>query len=92
MKRVIPGRINSDHCGHCGLDATPEGHDGCLGTLPGDVMNACCGHGNNDSAYIQFNHDDYENNPNKNRVSGQKAINLQAKLIFQRFEKANEDN
>lgn len=31
-------------CGHCGPPDTPEGHDGCLGTLPG-VMNACCGHG-----------------------------------------------
>ncbi len=39
-------------CGHCGLHNTPEGHDGCLGTLPG-VMNACCGHGSVDEAYIQ---------------------------------------
>lgn len=40
-------------CGHCGKDNTPEGHDGCLGTLPG-VMNACCGHGDIGSAYVQF--------------------------------------
>lgn len=40
-------------CGHCGLDNTPEGHDGCLGTLPG-VMNACCGHGTEDDAYVQL--------------------------------------
>ena len=40
-------------CGHCGLSNTPEGHDGCLGTLPG-VMNACCGHGDVRSAYVQF--------------------------------------
>lgn len=40
-------------CGFCGLENTPEGHDGCLGTLP-NVMNACCGHGNGE-AYIQFN-------------------------------------
>ena len=40
-------------CGHCGLPNTIEGHDGCLGTLPG-VMNACCGHGNINDAYIQF--------------------------------------
>lgn len=40
-------------CGHCGLPDTPEGHDGCLGTLPG-VMNACCGHGRIDEAYVQF--------------------------------------
>lgn len=40
-------------CGHCGLPNTPEGHDGCLGTLPG-VMNACCGHGDEGSVYIQW--------------------------------------
>jgi hypothetical protein len=39
-------------CGHCGLPFTEEGHDGCLGTLPG-VMNACCGHGNVAEAYVQ---------------------------------------
>lgn len=40
-------------CGHCKLAATPEGHDGCLGELPG-VMNACCGHGVDEEAYIQY--------------------------------------
>lgn len=40
-------------CGHCGLRSTSEGHDGCLGTLPG-VRNACCGHGNDRDAYVQF--------------------------------------
>lgn len=40
-------------CGHCGLPNTPTGHDGCLGELPG-VVNACCGHGCEDEAYIQF--------------------------------------
>lgn len=39
-------------CGHCGQHATPEGHDACLGTLPG-VTNACCGHGNDAEAYVQ---------------------------------------
>lgn len=39
-------------CGNCGKLPTTEGHDACLGTLPG-VMNACCGHGI-DGAYIQF--------------------------------------
>lgn len=39
-------------CGHCGLPNTPEGHDGCLGTLDG-AMNACCGHGNAAEAYVQ---------------------------------------
>lgn len=42
-------------CAHCKKLPTPEGHDGCLGTLPEDiVMNACCGHGDIDVAYIQF--------------------------------------
>ena len=40
-------------CGHCGLPNTPEGHDGCLGALPG-VMNACCGHGDVATAYVQY--------------------------------------
>ena len=43
-----------DHpCGHCGEKATSEDHDACLGTLPG-VMNACCGHGEEKEAYVQF--------------------------------------
>ena len=41
-------------CAHCGKPPTPEGHDGCLGTLPEQVvMNACCGHGNDRQAYVQ---------------------------------------
>ena len=40
-------------CGNCGRHETPEGHDACLGTLPG-VMNACCGHGDEFDRYIQF--------------------------------------
>jgi hypothetical protein len=40
-------------CGHCGKYNTIEGHDGCLGTLSG-VMNACCGHGQENDAYVQF--------------------------------------
>lgn len=40
-------------CGHCGRHSTIEGHDACLGTLPG-VMNACCGHGLPVEAYIQY--------------------------------------
>ena len=41
-------------CGYCGQETTPEGHDPCLGTLPG-VMNACCGHGEGHKAYVQMN-------------------------------------
>ncbi len=40
-------------CGHCKKHNTPEGHDGCLGTLP-FVINACCGHGNYKEAYLQL--------------------------------------
>lgn len=40
-------------CGHCCLHNTPEGHDGCLGALP-NVINACCGHGEVNEAYVQF--------------------------------------
>jgi len=42
-------------CAKCGKPTTKDGHDGCLGTLPEDVvMNACCGHGNDRQAYIQY--------------------------------------
>lgn len=42
-------------CGHCGEHETPEGHDACLGTLPPHlVMNACCGHGRESQAYVQY--------------------------------------
>lgn len=40
-------------CGHCDKPITKEGHDGCLGTIPG-ARNACCGHGEINMAYIQF--------------------------------------
>jgi len=47
-----PARNYRDHCGHCGKSDTPEGHDGCLGTIP-NAMNACCGHGSS-YPYVQF--------------------------------------
>lgn len=65
--------IGSPNCNHCGLDRTPDGHDGCIGHLEG-VMNACCGHGDTPCAYVQFDHDDYKNEPNKIRLSGQDAL------------------
>lgn len=52
-------------CGHCGRENTKEGHDGCLGTLEG-VMNACCGHGQTEDAYVQFE--------GGYRISGKSAI------------------
>ena len=54
-------------CAKCGLPPTPEGHDGCLGTLVGNVMNACCGHGLDRQAYIQY--------WDGRRISRQEAIN-----------------
>lgn len=46
--------INNERtCGYCGSDHTDDGHDGCLGELPG-IMNACCGHGRIDEAYLQY--------------------------------------
>lgn len=44
---------NERPCAACSLVRTPEGHDGCLGTLPG-VSNACCGHGQPNEAYLQL--------------------------------------
>lgn len=52
-------------CGKCGIPDTPEGHDGCLGNLPG-VINACCGHGEDDSAYVML--------PDRSCIRGQEAI------------------
>ncbi len=40
-------------CGICGKKSTDEGHDNCIGALPG-VVNACCGHGRIDEAYVMF--------------------------------------
>ncbi len=40
-------------CGRCGEPPTSEGHDACLGTIPG-AANACCGHGDARDAYVQW--------------------------------------
>ena len=60
-------------CGHCGLNRTEQGHDGCIGTLKG-VMNACCGHGQDSAAYVQFDHEYYKNESNKYLIKGDEAI------------------
>ncbi len=41
-------------CGHCKQHSMLDGHDVCLGELPG-VVNACCGHGDIEDSYIQMN-------------------------------------
>ena len=38
-------------CPRCGRPPTAEGHDACLGTIPGCVS-ACCGHGVSDPILI----------------------------------------
>lgn len=67
---VSAGQVGE--CIKCGLGPSPEGHDGCLGTLPGDIMNACCGHGEYAQAYIQ-----YWNAPD---IRGKDAIKEQERL------------
>jgi len=49
--KVISEKTRS--CRYCKTPNTKEGHDPCLGTLPG-IMNACCGHGNINQMYVQF--------------------------------------
>jgi len=50
---TIIDRDSPRPCPRCGRARTAEGHDICLGTLPG-VLFACCGHGNTDDAYVVF--------------------------------------
>ena len=65
--------VGKDICGHCGKKRTAHGHDGCVGTLKG-VTNACCGHGEDRMAYVQFDHEGYEQAPNKHRIKGKDAL------------------
>lgn len=37
-------------------------------------MNACYGHGQNSTAYVQFNHNNYKKEPNKILLQGEKAV------------------
>lgn len=48
-----PPANNERPCGNCGRERTKDDHDGCLGTIS-NVMNACCGHGTDSEAYVQF--------------------------------------
>ena len=72
MENYLDGYAK-DVCGHCNKARTPEGHDGCIGVLP-NVMNACCGHGEAKTAYVQFNHKEYNKDPNKQLIQGAEAI------------------
>ena len=42
-------------CTLCRKLPTAEGHDACLGEIPG-VLNACCGHGTAADGYIHYEH------------------------------------
>lgn len=59
-------------CGHCSKPPTNEGHDGCLGTLP-NVRNACCGHGVDGDAYIEY--------WDRRIIRGRKAKDEQRRII-----------
>lgn len=64
-RQLVSATWESRPCGHCGRHYTEEGHDGCLGTLPG-VNNACCGHGQDLDAYVAYE--------NGKRLSGIEAL------------------
>tara|TARA_R110000787_G_C13410686_1_gene444168 strand:- start:1289 stop:1558 length:270 start_codon:yes stop_codon:yes gene_type:complete len=53
-----------------------EVYDGCIGELQGDIMNACCGHGSDEVAYIQY--------WNGNILRGKSAIEEQKRLATER--------
>ena len=44
-------------CKRCGVKPTVAGHDACLNDLTGciGIVSACCGHGNDEDAYILLN-------------------------------------
>jgi hypothetical protein len=66
-------------CSKCRLPPSEEGHDGCLGELEDPlIMNACCGHGDTDLAYIQY--------WDGRRISGERAVYEQGLIIKQRRE------
>jgi hypothetical protein len=52
LKNHLDSSNHKIPCAKCGKLPTKEGHDACLGTLPG-VIDACCGHGVRE-AYIIF--------------------------------------
>jgi hypothetical protein len=47
--------INKLQCPACELFPTAEGHDACLGTIPG-IIAACCGHGYRSECYVKPQH------------------------------------
>jgi hypothetical protein len=62
-------------CEECGLSTTPEGYDGCLGKLP-NVSFACCGHGVEADAYIQYECDTPEHQTYPRGLYGHEAVEV----------------
>jgi len=46
-------RLQCRPCGVRGKFNSKQGHDACISSIPG-ILNACCGHGEEKSAYVQF--------------------------------------
>lgn len=67
-------------CGYCDKANTEYGHDGCLGDLD-NVINACCGHGSTESAYLVFK--------NGIRLDGADAIKYFSKILGSEFDNRN---
>ena len=49
-------------CKHCHLSYGESLHDPCLGTLP-DVVEACCGHGDETARYVTYRDGRFEGSP-----------------------------
>ena len=51
--KELVSSIKDRDCGNCGRVNTKDSHDPCITNLK-YTMNACCGHGESEEAYIQF--------------------------------------
>jgi hypothetical protein len=79
-------RVSGDperQCGHCNRPNSPEGHDPCIANLP-DVITACCGHGDDGTAYVQF--------PGGVVVYGEAARCMQIRLLVERDRRPHHPN
>lgn len=69
MGNGLVNMVAGDSCNHCGLFRGIDDFDPCIGFIDG-VKNACCGHGFPENSYVQFDHDEYDVNPNRDLISG----------------------
>lgn len=74
------GRIGPLGCAHCRRRCGPSGDDPCIGHVgaPGEIMNACCGHGGEDVAYVQF-----RDRPNA-VIRGSVALRVLRRMVTER--------